>query len=334
MLTILTCFVAEIMQTAEIQFDNFDGATARHGSRLPFLVRRWSCDAEQENKQPDITHDLNLPVRALHAVILIGSTAYGMQTKGSDIDLVLIARTNRLESICDFVLASELEQNHGQRQDHARIEYTVLTAAQVEELFLLASPFAFAIRCGRVLHDDGYHAALCNKPFPSRPVKAYYTKCLYDNIARQYFSLLRKTEDEVRKNGCSPNCCHHHGSCTGLTAGADLPVVILRMLYLTLPYRGLIPLTKNDVVDFAETFYPAEITTGVTRAVTLLRKNADSISYMDYRALKKASVKLFREILSILGRCDDARTILKDAANTARGSFQFITDTPLRNCLV
>jgi len=269
--------------------------------------------------------------RMLHSIVLVGSTAYGMHAAGSDIDVVLITKEPAFELLCEFVFEKEIEDSLAGRQNSG-IEFTVLTASQVEEIFSLCSPFSYSIRHGLVLHDTGYLKGLMARPCPTIPPRDYYLKVFFESIACQYFSALKKVKDETRQLDCSVDCCKGGVNCGGLDSAAILPHLVVKMLYLTLPARGLMPLTKNDAVDFAETFYPREIATGVRKAVSCMRSR-EKIAYREYRLLRKTAAKLFREIVAILGCRQDVRDILKDAANATRGKYRLIENHTLRNCM-
>jgi hypothetical protein len=269
----------------------------------------------------------------LHTIVVVGSAAQGTQTEESDLDFVVITKENCLEDICGAVFENDIEMNFA-GTGGTKLEVTVLTEGQAEELFSMASPFAFAIRYGTVLFDDGYLETLLAKPNPRVPIREYYTKSLFENVACQYFSVVKQLERTVRQKGCSADCCAAENSRCSLLPAAMLPILIFRMLYLTLPYRGLMPLSKDDVVVFAEAFYPSEVSNAVKKAAVLSRSKSDVIPFHVYRSLKLASVKLFREILTILDYQQDVRQIVHDAANSVCRNFDEIENSLLKKCFV
>jgi len=268
----------------------------------------------------------------LHSIVLVGSTAFGMHSSGSDIDVVLITKEPAFELLCEYIFEKEIEDALTGRNTTG-IEFTVLAASQVEELFSLCSPFSHSIRHGLALYDTGYLKCLTVRPCPAIPPRRYYLKIFFESIASQYFSVLEKVKIETRQMDCSAGCCKVGGNCGGLDSAAILPHLVVKMLYLTLPARGLMPLTKNDAVDFAETFYPRDIASGIRKSVSTMRSKA-KIGYEDYRLFRRTSAKLFREILAILGCRQDVQDIVKDAVNVVRGKYRLIENDTLRNCLV
>lgn len=269
----------------------------------------------------------------LHSVIVVGSAAHGTQTKESDLDFVVICKENCLEVICEAVFENAVEMSYAEAGG-TKLEVSVLTENQAEELFSMASPFAFAIRFGTVLFDDSYLETLLSKSNSRVPINEYYTKSLFENVACQYFSVTKHLEKAVRQKNCTSDCCAAGDSCCSLLPATMLPKLIFRMLYLTLPFRGLMPLSKDDVIVFAEAFYPSEVSGAVKTAAILTRSKSDVMSFPVYRSLKSSSVKLFREILVMLDYPRDVRQIVHDAASSARGDFDGIENCLLKKCFV
>ena len=106
----------------------------------------------------------------LHSIVFVGSAAQGTQTGESDLDFVVIAKEKYLEPVCGAVFENEISLD-SDGEEGGNLEVTVLTESQAEEIFAMASPFAFAIRYGRLLVDDGYLAALLAKPHPGIPTR-------------------------------------------------------------------------------------------------------------------------------------------------------------------
>ncbi len=269
----------------------------------------------------------------LHSIVFVGSGAQGTQTRESDLDFVVIAKEKYLEPVCGAVFDNDISLDSA-GAGGGSLEVTVLTESQAEELFALASPFAFAIRYGRLLVDDGYLAAMLAKPHPGIPTREYYRKSLFEGVACQYFSGAKSLEGAVREYDCSLDCCKSGNAHCDLLPTALLPKLIFRMLYLTLPCRGLMPLCKDDVIVFAEAFYPPEVSSAVKTAARLARGKSDVMSFPVYRSLKSASVILFREILAMLDYQEDVRRIVHDAVNSVRGNFAGIENRLLKKCFV
>jgi hypothetical protein len=266
----------------------------------------------------------------IHSLVLVGSHVFAAQTSNSDIDLVVIAAEEAAENLCAALLDRELAAA-ARPGDEDEYEITILTKGQTEAVFAQASPFAYSIRYGRVLFDDGYLAALLKTPFPQIPTEEYYVSSFFEGIASQYFNIIKGSE-KSRKQAC-PACRGRDCGCRELPAAAQLPRIIFKMLYLALPLRGLMPLTKSDAVSFAETFYPPEISSEIAVAAELLRSQ-EGVARSAYPGLKKTGIFLFREILAALGHLQAVRQSLHDAASAARASFQRISNPALRNALL
>jgi len=269
----------------------------------------------------------------IHSLVLVGSTAYGAQTIHSDIDIVVITTSRGHEKVCDLLFEKEIEEslNSGEA---SKFEYTVLSCHQTEKLFQIASPFAYSICHGVVFQDDGYLASLCKNKLPLLPEKEYYTTCLYENIATPYFGMLKKLQNETRKRGCSLSCRRKKKECGGLQSAHMFAKLILRMLYVTLPSRGMMPLTKGDVVAYAKKAYGRQGEKATQRVISLMRTKRSSFCFEEFRMLKKFAVQLFKEILSIVGCSVELREILVDAARIARGDHHLIHNPATKNCVV
>jgi len=269
----------------------------------------------------------------IHSLVLIGSTAYGAQTIYSDIDIVVVTTAGGHEKVCELLFEKELEESLNSGEG-SRFEYTVLSSCQTEKLFQLASPFAYSICHGVVFQDDGYLASLCENRLPLLPEKEYYTTCLYENIATPYFGMLKKLQKETRKRGCSLSCPRKNKECDGLQPAHVFAKLILQMLYVTLPSRGMMPLTKGDVVAYAKRAYGRQGEKAARRVISLMRDKRTSFCFDEFSMLKKFSVQLFKEILSIVGFGVELREIIVDAARIARGEHHLIHNPATKNCVV
>ena len=67
----------------------------------------------------------------LHSIVVIGSTAQGTRTKGSDLDIVVICKNNCLEDICVAIFENNIEKNLSGAEG-ANLEISVLTQSQAE----------------------------------------------------------------------------------------------------------------------------------------------------------------------------------------------------------
>ncbi len=271
--------------------------------------------------------------RSIHSIVVVGSTAYNAHTGSSDIDIVIITTTAGHTQVSEAVIEKEIEDSMSGGQD-IHFEYTVLTAEQVQRLFEISSPFAHSIRHGVVVKDDGYVLLLRNRRFPLLPEKEYYTTCLHENIATPYYEMLKKLQKEMRQRGCSPTCRRKNGGCEGLQPAYMFAKLIMRMFYVTLPSRGLVPLTKADVILYAKKAYGLQGENVAEQVVSLLRDKGSSFCFDEFRVLKRFAVRLFREILSIIGFNRDVRDIIVDASRLARGDYHHIENPSMKNCVL
>lgn len=303
-------------------------------ARLPVRINLQSKTSSFADKGK-ITEKLSFlkPYQnSIHSLVLVGSTAYNAQTTHSDIDIVIITTKGGHEKVCNFLFEKEIDESLN-CDKQSQFEYTVLSSQQTEELFQISSPFAYSIRHGVIISDDGYLLMLRNKRFPLLPGKEYYTTCLYENIATPYYGLLKKLRRETRENGCSPSCCRKNKGCNGLPSAQLFAKLIMRMLYVTLPSRGMIPLTKRDVVTYAKNAYGVQGETVAEQVVSLMQDKGVSFCFDEFTMLKKFTVQLFREILGIIGLGSEARKIITDAARLARGDFHLIHSPAMKNCV-
>lgn len=323
-----------IMHSATLQSDGSNKHSAKaevHPLSLDFFSPENSPAADIKALLTDLLF-LKPHLSMLQSVVLVGSTALGSRSDGSDIDIVLITRDQSFEFFCEYLFEKEIDAALAGLHT-GRIEYTVLAESQVEKLFHLSSPFSYSIRHGLVLFDSGYLENISNTSFPAVPPREYYLTMFSEHIVSQYFSALQKAKEEIRQKQCSVSCCQAVSGCNGLTSLPTLSHLVIKMLYLTLPARGLMPLTKNDAVDFAEIFYSRDIASGITNAVSFIRSGEKSLPFFNYRTLRGTATKLFGEILAILGRQGDVTGIIRDAANLVRGNYRRIENAAWRNCL-
>lgn len=270
---------------------------------------------------------------SIHSLILVGSTAYNANTTNSDIDIVIITTTGGHEKVCNFLFEKEIDEALS-GHEKSKFEYTVLSSQHTEKLFQISSPFAYSIRHGVIIEDDGYLLMLRNKRFPLLPEKEYYSTCLYENIATPYYGMLKKLRSETKEKGCSSSCSRKTHGCQGLQSAQQFAKLILSMFYVTLPSRGMIPLTKGDVVTYAKMAYGSHGESVAEYVVSLMRDNQPSFCFDEFKMLKKFAIQLFKEILSIIGFSKKTRAIIVDAARVAKGDFHLIDSPAMRNCVV
>ncbi len=269
----------------------------------------------------------------IHSIVLIGSAAYGVQEEGSDMDIVIICKNKGFDSFREFLFDKEIE-GFGKSDAEGRFEFTVLDAENSEKYFRMASPFAYAMRNGVILSDDGYFRKLIRKNHSPVPGREYFMSAFYENISVQYYGSLDKIEREIKRNQCSDECCAERKDCEGLSRGDVLAKTVMRMLYVTLPARGYMPLSKKDVVDYSSEVYGEGNLKQLNRVVEIMRKENTPLYYSDYKRLRPVAAGLFREVLDVVGIRSDVLRILKNAARLIRGDYSKIDDDALKKCVI
>lgn len=250
----------------------------------------------------------------IHSVILIGSTVFGFDEEGSDIDIVVICKKDHYEEVSNILHKRMMGEEF-------KVQYSICNPTHVERIFTIGSPFANSIRNGVVLKDDGYlKGLLTNKEFPLRPTREYYLEALKDIVGLRYYFPIIDIEQEIKEDHGPEGICIKIGKCQGHAPGDILATGIFRMLYITLPYRGYAPLSKADVLRFAGEIYGKQGIDVLDKCVELLRKDRWRVTVEEYRLLKPFAVKLFRECLRIVdsGKNGDMLKELKDSARSAR----------------
>jgi predicted nucleotidyltransferase len=294
--------------------------------REPLLPETISQEIEREMAF------LNPYLNDLYSIILIGSTAYSLNEEDSDIDMAIISKKRGFESVRDAVFEHEMDLSL--KKEPLRREFIVLEPDYTEELFRISSPFSFSIRYGRVLWDDGFLEGILKRYHPSLPSPEYYFKAFHEYIATQYYGSLTRMERDIKERNCSTDCCKDKKNCEGHTPVDMFLKVILRMLYITLPAKGYIPLTKRDIVEYVKWIYGRNRAEVVEEIINLSRRSTKTLYYDQYLRFKPVATSLFRETLEILGRKAEVTRVLRDAANMVRGNYQKIQDRAFRECVI
>jgi predicted nucleotidyltransferase len=267
-----------------------------------------------------------------HSIVVVGSAAHGAHDSGSDVDVVVICKKEGFETVQNAVCEKELNDAFGSRRDPAT-EYTLLNAPETQGLFRTASPFAYALRHGALLEDDGYLRNLAEGRHPRAPGRKYVLTALYESIIVPYYGSFRALEKNALMNRCTRECCADRAWCGGLPHGGTPARVIMRMLYVTLPLKGCMPLTKGDVVFFAAQVYGEESGEIARTAADMARNDAAPVSFIDYQRFKRFAGTLFREILGVAGSGRAVRTMLRDGASMVQGKSWQVKDGNLRKCV-
>jgi len=269
---------------------------------------------------------------SLHSIVVVGSAAHGARDSGSDIDIVVICKKKGFDSVQNAVCEQEMDEASSGRQDPV-IEYTLLDPSQTQKLFKTASPFAYALRRGEVLEDDGYLENLTGGRHPRAPGRRYVLTALYENIIVPYYGSFHALEKNAKKNHCSRECCIERAGCEGLAKGGIPARVIMRMLYVTLPLNGRMPLTKGDVIAFAAQVYGEESAETVRKAARMARNDKAPVYFTDYQQFKRLAGALYREILGFACIDKAVRRMLCDGASMVQGKSRQLKDANLRKCV-
>lgn len=270
---------------------------------------------------------------SIHSAVIVGSAAYGLRTNNSDVDVVIICKDadhERVQSaVCEEEINASLDPSHNEK-----FEYTVLSDSNFQELSRMGSPFLFSIANGVVLEDNGYLEKIRAEGFPAPPGRNYFMKALREDVLVQYFGSMRSIENAVKENHCTEQCCREIPDCNALPSPHVFAKAIMRMLYITLPANGYMPITKKDAVAFSRRVYGEYGERVVQIAVEHARVDNSSINYTDYMIMKHFAGKLYRESLEAAGMGGELRDILKDVSRLMRGKYGAIRDHRLRTCVL
>lgn len=249
----------------------------------------------------------------IHSVILIGSTVFGFDEEGSDIDIVVICKKDHYEEVSNILHKRMMGEEF-------KVQYSTCKPTHVERIFTIGSPFANSIRNGVVLKDDGYlKGLLTNKEFPLKPTREYYLEALKDIVGLRYYFPIIDIEQEIKEDHGPEGICIKIGKCQGHAPGDILATGIFRMLYITLSYRGYRLLSKADVTKYACEIYGKKTFDVLNKCIELLRRDRWGVTIEEYRLLKPFAVKLFRECLRIVDLRNN-RDMLKELMDSARAA--------------
>jgi predicted nucleotidyltransferase len=246
-----------------------------------------------------------------HSIILIGSTVFGLDEEGSDIDIVVICKKDHYEEVSNILHKRMMGEEF-------KVQYSIYNPNHVERIFMIGSPFANSIRNGVVLKDDGYlKGLLTNKEFPLNPTREYYLEALKDIVSLRYYFPIIDIEQEIKEDHGPEGICIKIGKCQGHAPGDILATGIFRMLYITLSYRGYRLLSKADVTKYAGEIYGKKTFDVLNKCIELLRQDRWRVTVEEYRLLKPFAVKIFRECLRIVDLRNN-RDMLKELRDSAR----------------
>lgn len=240
--------------------------------------------------------------RSIHSLVLFGSFAQGRAGKDSDVDLLVVLKKGRLarkSSFRAFHFQTEMAVR-GDKPDEAEIQLVDFDEDQLVEAFGLSTPLAHAFRHGVTVWDDGYFHSLLLRSFPRWPTREAAVQAFTRWILSQFLHSAIHLKREIRRDHLPEGICSREEGCIGHFSGDILARVISRMLYVTLPERGMLPLGKADLPDMVGQAY-GKIDEEVTNlALEVLRKDR-AITADEFRQLLPFAKRLFKECIHICG---------------------------------
>ncbi len=238
----------------------------------------------------------------IHSLILFGSYAQGHARRFSDADFLILLkkgeRTRRISSI--FFDIERSRRNNSDTEEMAAFQFVPFDESQIERLFELSTPLVHAVRHGVIIWDDGWYKELLSRPYPRWPTREAAIEAFTKWIVWQYYRCAKDLKREVRIDHGADGICTQRGTCVGHFSGDILARVISRMLYVTLPERGFLPLSKREAIAMALEAYGREAWRPVTLTMAVLR-NDRAISHREFEVMFPFARTLFRECIRICG---------------------------------
>lgn len=268
----------------------------------------------------------------LHAIVLVGSSVYKTDRRGSDIDVVLICKKKGYNIIRDIVFQREIDEQFEGCNDN-NIEFTVLSEKLVIDEFRNCSPFSYSLRYGLKLYSNGFLEKIESRSPLSIPSRKYIIKSLYNGVVTQYYGSLKDISKDIKRAHSSSGICTQRGICQGHGPAERLLNVIMKMLYITLPIHGYMPLTKADVTYFADRVYGDDTARIIDNVISMIREDVTKISESQYNCLRKLSTRLFLEILQYAGFTIEIKNLIKDVLYMKQGDYQRIKSPVYRKCI-
>ena len=238
----------------------------------------------------------------VHSLVVFGSYALGQAACRSDVDfLVLLKRGDKVRRIRSVLFDFKLSLGSNY-EGKAPVEIQIVDFDKkgIEHVFELSTPLAYAVRHGVVIRDDGWFKTLLSRPYPRWPTKEAALEAFTRWIVWQYYRCAVDLKREMLTDHGPDGLCTQNGKCMGHFSGDILARVISRMLYVTLPERGFLPLCKPEAVAMALEVYSRGVCRPVALAMDVLRKNR-AITYQEFRVMFPFARSLFRECIRICG---------------------------------
>ena len=238
----------------------------------------------------------------IHSLVMFGSYALGKAGCHSDVDfLVLLKAGEKVRRIRRILFDFKLSLgNYNESQAPVEIQIVDFDEKGIEHVFELSTPLAHAARHGVVIRDDGWFKTLLSRPYPRWPTKEGAVGAFTRWIVWMYYRCAINLKREMLTDHGPEGLCTQNGKCMGHFSGDILARVISRMLYVTLPERGFLPLCKPEAVKMAVEVYGKSSWRSVALAMNVLRKDR-AITYHEFQVMMPFARRLFRECMRICG---------------------------------
>ncbi|MDY6792061.1 MAG: nucleotidyltransferase domain-containing protein [Thermodesulfobacteriota bacterium] len=236
----------------------------------------------------------------IHTLLMFGSYALSQAGRHSDIDFLVLMKKGKHvggfhKTLLDLKLALRKKS-----KDPVEIQIVSFDEKSIKCLFKLSMPLAHAIRHGVVIWDDGWFETLLSRPYPKWPDRGAAVKAFTQWIVPLYYRCSIDLKREISAHHGPVGICTQQGKCIGHPDG-DLPArVISRMLYVTLPDRGFLPLCKPEVINMAVESYGRKAWRPVCLAFNILQKDR-LITFGEFQVLFSFAKTLFDECIRICG---------------------------------
>lgn len=238
--------------------------------------------------------------KRIHSLLMFGSYALSRAGRYSDVDfLVLMKKGEHVSRFYQILFDLKLAFRKKSRAP-VDIQIVSFDEKSIKSLFKHSTPLAHAFRHGMVVWDDGWFKTLLSMPYPKWPTREAAVKAFTNWIVWLYYRCSIDLKREILADHGPVGICTQQGKCIGHFDGDLLARVISRMLYVTLPDRGFLPLCKPEAVNMAIESYGREAWRPVCLAINILRKDR-SISFREFQVLFPFAKKLFRECIQICG---------------------------------
>jgi len=238
----------------------------------------------------------------IHSLILFGSYAMGHATRFSDVDFLVLLKNGEKVQRLSRVL-SGIEWGHRavlETETLGGIQYVPFDERGIERLFELSTPLVHATCHGLIIWDDGWFKTLLRRPYPKWPTREASLEAFTKWIIWQYYRSAFDVKKEILMDHGPDGICTKRGKCMGHLSGDILARVLSRMLYVTLPERGFLPLSKREATAMAVEAYGRAAWRPVAVAMAVLRRER-AISQREYSVMFPFARNLFRECIRICG---------------------------------